>query len=479
MSTYHILNFGCRATLADAAAIEAGLRERGMSRALPAQADVVVVNTCTVTSDADAVARQAIRAAHRANPAARVVVTGCYAQRAPEELAVIEGVSLVVGNSHQTELPAVVAQALLPVTRREIPHASPFVQIQNSLARVPAALPQAGVPGPLKIHAGDISAHKEFPVGQDVPPVRNGALETDRTRPVLKIQDGCNNRCAYCILPFVRGRSRSLPPPQVVEAVNRLCAGGAKEIVLSGINMGSYGRDLTPRADFGDLLRRILEETPLERLRLSSVEPMDITQDLVDLVASSGGHIARHFHVPLQSGSDRVLKAMHRWYRAAHYARRIELIRERIPGAAIGADVIVGFPGEMDEDHRATLGLLERLPLAYLHVFAFSARPGTEAARRMEEESVGEVSPRVIKQRSRELRAVGAAKSAAFRAAQDGEMLRLLTLNRRGECGSGVWTAALSDNYLTVRLPGALPRNELFLARISSQGDALCGTLIS
>jgi threonylcarbamoyladenosine tRNA methylthiotransferase MtaB len=462
--TYHIENFGCRATLADAAEIERGLRKRGLVRAAAGLAEVVVINTCTVTSDADAVARQAIRAAHRANPAARIVVTGCYAQRAPEELAQIEGVSLVVGNSHQTEIASLAAQPHLAVRQPNLAH---IETSQPGLAALPGIL------------TGDIFALREFPVGQAVEPVHETFSAGDRTRPVLKIQDGCNNRCAYCVLPFVRGRSRSLPPAQVLEAVNQLCAGGAKEIVLSGINLGSYGRDLTPRVEFGDLLRRILDETPLERLRLSSVEPMDITEDLVKLVAAGRGRIARHFHVPLQSGSDRVLKAMHRWYRTAHYARRIELIRERIPGAAVGADVIVGFPGETDDDHRATVELVERLPFTYMHVFAFSKRPGTEAARLIAQERVAEVSPQLIKRRSAELRALAAQKSAAFRAAHDGQSLRLLTLNRMGSGPEGAWTAALSDNYLTVRLPGALRRNLWVQARVSANHSHLRGVVLS
>ena len=181
------------------------------------------------------------------------------------------------------------------------------------------------------------------------------------------------------MIPFVRGRSRSLPPDAVIEEVRKLVAAGAKEIVLSGINLGSYGRDLAPRAELASVVRRILDETALEQLRFSSIEPQDVTEDFVALVAASA-RIAPHFHVPLQSGSDRILRAMHRWYRAAHYAERIKLIRRMLPDAAIGADVIVGFPGETDEDFRITAEFIERLPFTYLHVFSFSARPGTEAA---------------------------------------------------------------------------------------------------
>jgi threonylcarbamoyladenosine tRNA methylthiotransferase MtaB len=469
MLSFHIQNFGCRATQADAAAIEAQLREGGFARAETACADLVVINTCTVTADADAAARQAIRAAHRANPAARIVVTGCYAQRAPEELADIKGVSWVIGNSHQQEIAQLVgaglapshkgefvAQALLPAqgVRSDEPRAgASLIQIQKA---------RPGVDVPPEVLAGNIFERRDVLLGP-------ASADSEHTRPVLRIQDGCNNRCSYCVIPFVRGRSRSLPPARVVEEVIRLCATGAKEIVLSGINLGAYGRDLAPRASLVDVLRRMLDETPLERLRLSSVEPQDITQELVDLVATNsspeGGRLARHFHVPLQSGSDRILAAMHRWYRAEHYARRIELIRDRIPGAAIGADVIVGFPGETDEDHAATRSLIERLPFTYLHVFAFSKRPGTAAYAMLRNERSGglqpgtgrwEVPAHVIKHRSRELRALAAQKSVAFRRAQLGSKLRAITLQTQRN-GS---THALSDNYLTLHVTGSIPHSQ-------------------
>ena len=470
MSTFHIVNFGCRATQADAAAIERQLVERGFRRAAAAaSADVVVVNTCTVTQDADAVARQAIRHAHRENPVARILVTGCYAQRAPEELAQIDGVSWVVGNSHRPEIPNLVGQASGPASDTH----GDFVHIA---LREKERSGQAWTLQTPAILTSDPSV-----VFGDV--VQGSAALGGHTRPVLKIQDGCNHRCAYCVIPFVRGRSRSLEPAAVVEEIRRLVTGGAKEVVLSGINLGSYGRDLAQRVEFADVVRRILDETQLERLRISSIEPMDVTRDLVELFASSA-RIARHFHIPLQSGSDRVLAAMHRWYRAAHYARRVELIRERVPGAAIGADVIAGFPGETEEDHRATLRLIEELPFTYLHVFAFSKRPGTAAAN-----MGGEVTPQVIKQRSRELRALAAEKSAAFRAAHVGVRLHVLALNRQEEISRRdaearkkfnspsvqglksevpAWTEALSDNYLKVRVAGAWPANMMLDVRIAA-----------
>ena len=337
-----------------------------------AAADIVVVNTCTVTAAADSQARDAIRKIHARNPAARVIVTGCYAQRAPEELAALPGVSWVVGNSHKPQIPELAAA----LTHEAMPHRprAAFIPAESLLAFNPSASEVLSLASaPTKILTGDIFAQTTFLAA----PVLGG--EGNHTRPTLKIQDGCNSRCSYCVIPFVRGKSRSLPPADVLEEIRNLSESGYREIVLSGINLGTYGRDLSPRVEFDDLLRRILDETPLERLRISSIEPLDVTQDLIALFASTP-RIAQHFHMPLQSGSDRILAAMHRWYRAEHYARRVELIREHLPHAAIGADVIAGFPGETEDDHAATMAFIERLPFTYLHVFSFSKRPGTRAA---------------------------------------------------------------------------------------------------
>jgi threonylcarbamoyladenosine tRNA methylthiotransferase MtaB len=460
-------NFGCRVTQADAAAIERQLLDRGHRRAGQAsRAELVVVNTCTVTASADAQARQAIRALHRENPAARIVVTGCYAQRAPEELARLEGVAWVVGNSHKAAIPSLVEGA-----RPGEPDFFPLAQLGTAPLAQLRSEPLSLERGPAKILTGNIFEQ----TGVMVAPVRGG--EGDHTRPVLKIQDGCNHRCAYCVIPFVRGRSRSLPPEQVLEEIRRLADSGYREVVLSGINLGSYGRDLAPRVEFVDLLRRILEETALARLRLSSIEPMDVTRDLVQLFASTH-RIARHFHIPLQSGSDRILAAMHRWYRAAHYARRLELVQEHLPGSAIGADVIAGFPGETEDEHRTTLAFVEQLPFTYLHVFTFSKRPGTRAAGMS-----GEVPPAALQRRSRELRALAAQKNAAFRAAHVGSTLCVLTLSRRSEnlkapatshsaLPTGIWTEALSDNYMKVRVAGSWPANQLLDVQIIADAGA-------
>ncbi len=461
MPTFHIEQFGCRATQADAAAIERQLRAQGHDLACaPANADVIVVNTCTVTAAADSQARDAIRKLHAANPGAKIIATGCYAQRAPEELAALAGVVHVVGNSHKPEIPDLVTR-IAPL---------PSASSQSSFVSLDA------IDAPPKILTASIFDRSEFLSA----PVLGG--EANHTRPTLKIQDGCNLRCSYCVIPFVRGKSRSMPPAEVIAEIQRLSLGGYKEIVLSGINLGTWGRDLTPRVEFEDLLRRILDETGVARLRISSIEPLDVTQDLIALFASTP-RITQHFHMPLQSGSDKILAAMHRWYRSEHYARRIELIRDELPNAAIGADVIAGFPGETAEDHAATLDFIERRPFTYLHVFSYSVRPDT-AAERMP----NHVPATTIKERARELRALSEKKSAAFRERQIGGKLEILTLRHTNESNaaqSGTtesaadnaaaqrWTPAISTNYLQLRLTGVFEPNQLLRARITSHENGM------
>jgi threonylcarbamoyladenosine tRNA methylthiotransferase MtaB len=444
MTTFSIENFGCRATEADTAALRHGLLAKGFHLTDDrSSADLVVLNTCTVTAAADSQTCEAVRKIHRANPAASIIVTGCYAQRAPDEIASLQGVTWVIGNSHQAEIPRIAAGLVgkpgegifpaAPATPKDFLPASLLDGGQMSLAR-----------GPAKILTGDIFAQNSVQVAPA------GIGEGDRTRPVLKIQDGCNNRCAYCVIPFVRGKSRSLSPAVVAGEVQKLVAAGSREIVLSGINLGAYGRDLSPRVSLFDVIHRILVETDLEQLRLSSIEPQDVTEELISLIAGSP-RLASHFHVPLQSGSDRILQAMHRWYRAGHYAERVKRIRQISADAAIGADVIVGFPGETDEDFRATSELIEKLPFTYLHVFSFSARPGTEGER------LGRTVPAtVIRERARALRTLAQKKSFEFRATQTGRVLRALTLVG----GDDTWTPALTANYLKVRIPGQVPANE-------------------
>jgi threonylcarbamoyladenosine tRNA methylthiotransferase MtaB len=471
MTTFHIEQFGCRATQADGAAIERQLRERGFSPSPEsANADVIVVNTCTVTAAADSQARDAIRKFHAANSASRIIVTGCYAQRAPEELAALPGVSFVVGNSHKPQIPALVTNISKGISRQRLLR-------EGTASAVPESHFISGVLTPevtnghlhsIALHSQRIAASKIltgdiFQVRDVlVAPVFGG--EGNHTRPTLKIQDGCDSRCSFCVIPFVRGRSRSLPPHTVIAEIQKLANSGYREIVLSGINLGTYGRDLSPRCEFEDLLRRILDETSVEHLRISSIEPLYVTRDLIALFASTT-RLAPHFHMPLQSASDRILAAMHRWYRAEHYARRVELIHEVLPHAAIGADVIAGFPGETQQDHEATRRFIEERPFSYLHVFSYSSRPGTKAAT-LPDFNTAEV----IKHRARGLRALSEAKSAAFRRSHSGRTLRALTL-RRELPRDETTTPALTSNYISVRLPALLPPNQFVHVEMQSSGE--------
>jgi threonylcarbamoyladenosine tRNA methylthiotransferase MtaB len=449
MTTFYIEQFGCRATQADGAAIERQLREQGCSVATdPSTAEFVVINTCTVTAAADTQARDAIRKIHAASPEARIIVTGCYAQRAPEDLAGLPGVSYVVGNSHKPQIPSL----LHAMHNNNSPATSRCEFLPLSLLQ-PAdpIIPQSIAP----ILSGNIFDLSDVLVA----PVLGG--EGNHTRPTLKIQDGCNSRCSFCVIPFVRGKSRSLPVTTVLSETQRLSESGYKEIVLSGINLGTYGRDLAPRVEFLDLLRRILDETTVQRLRISSIEPLDVTRDLVALFASSD-RLAPHFHMPLQSASNRILAAMHRWYRAEHYGRRVEFIRELLPHAAIGADVITGFPGETEEDHSITLRFIESIPFTYLHIFSYSQRPGTKAAA-----LPNQLSGTIIKRRARDLRALADHKSAEFRASQIGRELRVITLRRSADSPHPETTPAISENYLTVHIPAPLPPNQFLSVSIT------------
>lgn len=433
MAEYFLENFGCRASQADGAAIERELAAQGWQRGERGGAEVAVLNTCTVTAAADADARAAIRRIHRENPECRILVTGCYAQRVPEEIAALPGVTWVVGNSHKPAVAGIITGGREP--------ARDFVSLAALGQRAELAEANFAL-------VGDIFAHTELlaaPVFASREGEEGGAMAA-KTRPNLKVQDGCDNRCSFCVIPFVRGQSRSLARAGVLAEVTALVAAGYREVVISGINLGRWGRDLTPALRFEDLVRAILAETTLERLRISSVEPMDWSDELIALVAESE-RICKHAHVPLQSGSDRVLRMMHRKYRPWHYAERLRKIREAMPEAAIGADVMVGFPGETDERFEESRDFIARMPFTYLHVFTFSARPGTAAAK-----LPGAISGPVVRERNRRLRELAAEKNRAFRAGLTGREIEAITLGQ-GE--------ALSSNYLKVELAGAHPANML------------------
>ncbi len=499
MATYHVENFGCRATQADGAALERQFEARGLNRAAAAQADLVILNSCTVTAAADQDARAAIRRVQRQNPLAKIIVTGCYAQRAPEEIAALPGVTAVIGNSHKHQLAELSLPMLAEPMRSEggpdfgwRSASSAAIDASKSFAALAAEVDgETASPTfvPLnaltknrelrtenRVFVSDIFAHTELLAAPVFESANSNSAENSRTRPNLKVQDGCDNRCSFCVIPSVRGHSRSLPLSQVICEVNALVESGYREVVISGINLGRWGRDLTlgPQApDFVSLLRSILQETKLEKLRISSVEPMDWTRDLVALVASSP-RIAKHAHVPLQSGSDVVLRRMHRKYRPWHYREKIEQIRAAMPTAAIGADVMVGFPGETDDEFEATRRLIEDLPFTYLHVFTYSARPGTPAAAMSHQ-----VPVHIARARNKALRDLAADKKLAFMNSFIGKPLEAITLNVTHNRGRDEFTEALTDNYLKLYISGAHKPNRWITAPITGvEADTLMSRLV-
>lgn len=440
-----------------------------MERARAArEAEIVVLNTCTVTEGADKDARASIRRLQRENPDCRILVTGCYAQRAPEELAAMPGVTWVVGNSHKHQAAEIAVASSSSVGFVSV------AQLSGDAAEFPHNRKERDCVGHPEIVVGDIFAHTELLAA----PVFEAANE--RTRPNLKVQDGCDNRCSFCVIPYVRGQSRSLAIERVIGEVRALVDAGYREVVISGINLGRWGRDLEtshqpsaishqlkPRSQrLVDLVRAILERTSLEKLRISSVEPMDWSDDLIGLVAESP-RIAKHAHVPLQSGSDAVLRRMHRKYRPWHYREKLLKIRSEMPSAAIGADVMVGFPGETEAEFAETRRMVEELPFTYLHVFTYSARPGTPAA-----EQSGQVPVTVARERNRELREIAGAKKKAFARGLVGSTVEAITLRAR----SRNFTEALTDNYLKMRVSGELEANRWWRVQVEgSEGEILHG----
>lgn len=482
VSSFYVENFGCRATQADGAGIEKDLIDHGLVRAGQAQeANLVVLNTCTVTASADQDVRATIRRIHRENPDCRIIVTGCYAQRAPEEIAALPGVSVVVGNSHKHQLAHIATERFLCGDRAE-PLPAAFIPVAHVTGQsrvttesvappVPAAvdggartrLPASEGTGiPAEVIVGDIFAHTELVAA----PVFDAGAE--KTRPNLKVQDGCDNRCSFCIIPFVRGQNRSLPLDEVLREVDTLVTAGYREVVISGINLGRWGRDYEKPQKFIDLVRAIVEKTALERLRISSVEPMDWTDELIALVASSP-RIAKHAHLPMQSGSDRVLRKMHRKYRPWHYAEKLTKIRLAMPTAAIGADVMVGFPGESDLDFEETRALIEQSPFTYLHVFTYSGRPGTPSYT-----MPSQVPVHVAKERNRILRELAAEKKLRFMQSFVGKNLSAITLSvQENGC-----TEALTENYLKLWLRGSHRENQIVEPLVESAGaDGLIGSI--
>jgi threonylcarbamoyladenosine tRNA methylthiotransferase MtaB len=421
---FSIVTFGCRVNQADSMRIENDLRARGAVASPVADADVIVVNTCSVTASADQGARQTIRRIARDNPGARVVVTGCYASRRGLEVAALPGVVRVVPNHAKETL---------------------VDDLNDTL-------------GDDLLKTGDRFGFGDGPCGLALRPGMSG-----RTAFTLRVQTGCEEHCSYCIIPATRGASRSLPLEQIVQESARIAAAGFKEIALTGVHLGSYGRDLEPRSSLVELLRRLAALEADVVFRISSLEPMDCTPAVVDLVVENSGRFAPHFHLPLQHASDRLLARMRRPYTLAYYRRLVDDIRARLPHASIGSDVIVGFPGETDEDFAANLEYLPTSPLTHLHVFPYSDRPGTEASGFR-----GRVDGAVVRDRGTALRRIGSRLSEHFRASQVGTWRPALTIENG--------TLVVTDNYLKLRIPAGLPRNTHVRVRVDSLDTAtVCG----
>jgi threonylcarbamoyladenosine tRNA methylthiotransferase MtaB len=401
---YSVVTFGCRVNQADSFALEGELRARGAVAAPPDEADIIIVNTCSVTAAADQGARQTIRRVVRSNPAVRVIVTGCYATRRPDEVMDLPNVLRVIPNTSKEQIVTLIAA-------------------------------DEGLSSAERFGSGD------GPCGAVLTPGAAG-----RTAFTIAVQTGCDEACSYCIIPATRGPGRSRPLERVAADIERAIAAGYKEVAITGVHLGSYGVDLTGSGSLTMLVDRLARWPADVLFRISSLEPMDCTPEIVALAAASP-RIAPHFHLPLQHCSDDMLRAMRRPYTYDAYARLVHGIRRRIPHASLGTDVIVGFPGESDADFGKMRDRLNTLPLSHLHVFPYSDRPGTDASA-----FAPKVDGTVIRERGREVRAIGEALTRRFRASQAGATRRALTVDDG-------W-AAVTDNYLKVRLERQYPRNE-------------------
>ncbi len=419
---------GCKVNQCESEALGGALREADWWPAPEGwPAGLCIINTCAVTGKAAMQSRQAIRQAIRANPRACIVATGCYAQIESEALRKIGGIDLIVGHGDKHRIAMMVDAHLKEAPRDEC---------SGTDFEPDAHEPEAHIP---EVHVRDVMQVRQF---NQFPAAPNG----DRTRPFLKIQDGCDAFCTYCIVPHARGRSRSMPLPEVLAAIGRLKARGFREVVLSGIHMGCYGRDLELRTDLLELLRRIDDAAIIDRVRLSSIEPLEMTPEVIDLLAASD-RFCPHFHIPLQSGDNGVLRRMGRPYTRELFEEVVSGIHEKIPDATIGVDVLIGFPGESEAAFSNTYDTVDQLPVSYLHVFPFSPRKGTPAAGYADP-----VPTEVVKARCRRIRALGSAKRKAFYRHFLGRIVDVLVENERdGETGL---LKGVSSNYLTVLLEG-------------------------
>lgn len=412
MQKYKIFTLGCKVNQYESEAIAELLNASDWTAASKnEEADICIINTCTVTGKAAMQSRQIIRQAIKANPYARIIVTGCYAQTGYQEIKEIEGVHDIIGHSLKHRIPKAISASTLQ--------------------------PESGSPKTLILDVKKERYLKEVPV----------LVAGNRTRPYLKIQDGCDASCTYCIVPLTRGPSRSMPFEDVLEKIDALKKAGYREVVLTGIHLGAYGNDLSPdNGQLSDLLRRIIDAGAVDRIRLSSIEPNELNHKIISIVASSD-RICRHFHIPLQSGSDKILKKMKRPYNSGVFRDLIFTLYNTIPDVAIGCDILVGFPGETDKNFMETYQLIEALPVTYLHVFPFSAREGTRAY-----DFPNKVAPELIKERCSRIRELGLLKKKTFYEKSIGKTARVLIEAKRDR-DTGL-LKGLTSNYISVQIDG-------------------------
>lgn len=451
-----ITTLGCKVNQAESEALAAWYRERFGCRICQRAtgSSLCIINTCAVTGKAEMQSRQAVRRAVRDNPGSAVVATGCCVQRDPEAFASMEGVDYIVGQADKHRIPELLSWN----TGDE-----GFCRSKN--------------PGTPIVFCSSLSEKRSF---DPMPAAAAGS----RTRPFLKIQDGCDSFCTYCIVPYTRGRSRSREPDSLVSEFMHLVSTGAPEIVLSGIHIGRYGADLEPRTDLAGLLRLLDKVEGNHRIRLSSIEPTELADDLLDIIEASE-RVCPHFHVPLQSGDPEILKRMHRPYGPYDYREVLEKIRHRFPDAAIGADVLIGFPGEDSDAFNRTFELIDSLPVTYLHVFPYSRRPGTPAAGFSDQ-----VPPQEIRRRSSIMQELGRNKKRRFFSRMAEKTMDVVIEGRDPENKKSA--KGLSSNYIPViiendgrvhegmrvscRITYSCPDRALFAEAVSTPGAAACRT---
>jgi len=414
-----IYTLGCKVNQFESACLSERFQDQGWE-AVPfkEKADLYIINTCAVTAEAQRQSAQMVRQAVRNHPESVVMATGCAGQLFPEKFSKIPGLDYVVGHFNKLQIPNLIGSL-------EKSHQARTILFPKAVQPLEAYSPLPG----------------------------------EKTRAFLRIQDGCDARCSYCLVPKARGRSRSLSLDEVVSGVGFLSRQGVKELVLTGIHLGQYGGDLSPAATLGSLLEDLLQKFPQLYFRVSSLEPQEVTLSLLNLFKKFS-NLCPHLHIPLQAGDDSILQKMNRTYTVEFYRRLIQTIHCEIPHAAIGADLIVGFPGEGETQFQNTLSFIYEIPLSYLHIFPFSPRPGTPAAGFPDP-----VPDKIKKERIQRMRSMDRVKREAFIHRCLGKTFSALVLQPSKEKG---WSKALTENYLTVFIPGRFKKNDRIRVRLSS-----------